>query len=472
MDNLSEVRLVGSSLRGMIETYGFQNVIGQTWEKLVLDPQRYARVHGEDAVPAPRGRLITPGGHRVSQAIFLLCHCYFPDSAGGTERFARNLASALLQDGNQVYILAYSARVHTAYPFQASGILYSEETIDGIPVIRFRHRSAPAGILKDFPACDPEMEAFAAFLIQKYRPDIVHFLHLSRVNAFAAACRDAGIPYGVTLTDFFAVCHFYTRVDRTGRICPNSMAGKRCGSSCPVQRVKDSELRYQNAARLLYSAKWVAAPSSYAAGVFQREFPGLEVAVIPHGIEDIRRESGRGGAVRRFAFVGKLTAIKGVSGLIRAFRRMPEGCTLDIYGEGPALYKRKLRRLAGGDACVTFHGAAPPNRIGEVYRQTDCVVIPSLVPESYNFVVREALQCGCLAVAARIGALPEAVSENENGFLFACGDLEELYRAMMRAYRFRWQDYQPAAFPGARQEADEYYPLYSETASERNGSHE
>lgn len=262
MDSLSEVRLVCSSLRGTLETYGIRNVVGQAWEKLVLDPRRYAQVHGEDCMPIAHSRSVFAAGDSAQQTIFLFCHCYFPDSTGGTERFAENLASALLRAGNQVYILTYSARVHTAYPAQISGILYMEETINNIPVIRFRHQRAPVGILKNFTEGDPEIEGFAAFLFQKYHPDLVHFLHLSRVNGFAAACRKNGIPYLVTATDFFAVCHFYTRIDRTGCICPGSIQGKRCKMECPVRQVKNLELRYQNAAHLLKNAKQVIVPSS------------------------------------------------------------------------------------------------------------------------------------------------------------------------------------------------------------------
>jgi len=44
------------------------------------------------------------------------------------------------------------------------------------------------------------------------------------------------------------------------------------------------------------------------------------------------------------------------------------------------------------------------------------VITPSQVPESFSITTREALTRGIPVVVARLGALPEAVAEGENGF--------------------------------------------------------
>lgn len=48
----------------------------------------------------------------------------------------------------------------------------------------------------------------------------------------------------------------------------------------------------------------------------------------------------------------------------------------------------------------------------------DAVIVPSLVPESGGLVPREALARGVPVLVSRLGALPEAVAEGENGFTF------------------------------------------------------
>src|SRR5262249_21317690 len=55
--------------------------------------------------------------------------------------------------------------------------------------------------------------------------------------------------------------------------------------------------------------------------------------------------------------------------------------------------------------------AALPSLLDDV----DCVVLASQVPESYSITTREALARGVPIVVARLGALPDAVREDENG---------------------------------------------------------
>lgn len=463
---MNEVLKLLFPLLGALETYGIRQVISQGYEKLVVDPQRYERIHGTERSFVCSYPIVPKAVRGQRKTVILVAHSYYPDSGGGTERFAKNLASALIKAGDRVFLLAYSARRLAAYPKRCSGIVYAEETVDGIPVIRFRHQRPNKDGLKNIPQGDSALEAFAKELFSRIHPDVVHFLHLSRVSALTGECQKQRIPYFVTVTDFFAVCHSSTRVDRSGRICKGCEEGIRCGEICPTQQVKAPAGRYQNALRLLKGAENVIAPSAYTAGVFQREFPGLEVLVIPHGIGLTSPSCVKKRKVRRFLYIGRLSEVKGVCGLIRAFRNMPEDCTLQIYGNGSVRYKRKLKRLAAGDGRISFYAPVPPEDIQEVYQKADCVVVPSLVPETYNFVVREALQSGCLVVASSVGAIPEAINEGKNGFLVLCGRDEKLLDGLAKAYVFSWEDRTESRFPGIEEEAASYSYLYERSKGE------
>ena len=79
--------------------------------------------------------------------------------------------------------------------------------------------------------------------------------------------------------------------------------------------------------------------------------------------------------------------------LIAAFRRLTGDYTLDLYGTGTAFYERRLKRLAGNDQRIHFCGSVSFERMPEVYRTHDCIVVPSLWYETYNFVsVRQSLR--------------------------------------------------------------------------------
>lgn len=53
----------------------------------------------------------------------------------------------------------------------------------------------------------------------------------------------------------------------------------------------------------------------------------------------------------------------------------------------------------------------------ELYRSTS--ILCGGMPETYNFVVREALESGCLVVGSALGAISEVISPERNGFLFS-----------------------------------------------------
>jgi hypothetical protein len=61
------------------------------------------------------------------------------------------------------------------------------------------------------------------------------------------------------------------------------------------------------------------------------------------------------------------------------------------------------------------------------------VVVPSLWPEAYVLVAREALALGVPVLASRLGALPDLVVDGENGYTFdprARGELSALLRRL------------------------------------------
>ena len=118
--------------------------------------------------------------------------------------------------------------------------------------------------------------------------------------------------------------------------------------------------------------------------------------------------------------------------LIAAFRRVSGAYTLELYGTGTDAYERQLKQLAGNDQRVHFRGPVAFKRMPEIYRTHDCIVVPSLWYETYNFVVREAISAGCLVVASRMGAMPEAIQEGKSGILFDLGE-ENLFLALQKA---------------------------------------
>ena len=166
--------------------------------------------------------------------------------------------------------------------------------------------------------------------------------------------------------------------------------------------------------------------------------------------------------------MGTISPLKGIHILIEAFRKLEGNVTLEIYGGGEQGYVDQLKRMAKDDARITFCGSVPSSEMPEVYQRADCVIVPSVWFETYNFVLREALMCGCVCIASNMGAMPEAIQEGRNGFVFSSGNADSLYRCLENASRFDWNLYESARFPGVEDEAAVYQTLYQEAQTEHD----
>lgn len=134
-------------------------------------------------------------------------------------------------------------------------------------------------------------------------------------------------------------------------------------------------------------------------------------------------------------FVGRLVTAKGVDTLLQAYvtvRKLRPQTTLTIVGSGPeegAL--RALAKSLGIEQSVRFLGAKQGEDLAWQMNRNKILVVPSRSrpPEALPVVPVEAIACGCVPVASRMGGLPESVGEA--GVLFEEGNVEELANALL-----------------------------------------
>ena len=431
--------------------YNLWTLLVKLHELYVINPGRFYRsgprstaeaggeaAPGDQNIPAAPARDASGTGLRP-RTIWYLVHCFYPFSQGGTERFVYNMARQTQQEGHRVKVVTYNAldnRRH--FRHQVGGILYSEYQVDGLDVIEYRHRRAPRGIVHDILTEDPDIEDFVGFLFKQERPDIVHAAYLQKVSSFLSACRRLGVTYGITFTSFFCMCHFDILIDRKGALCGGSQRGNRCRQECACLEIPDAAARQGRMRELLQEAAFLSCPSQFVRKTIVREFTGLHIQVINHGISREFSPDGQAShlapsGVSDFAYFGNVTPIKGVHVLIEAFREMPPDCTLNIYGTGPESYLRHLRRLMRGHSNIRLHGHVPYDQVQQAYTANQAVVVPSIWHETYNFVIHEALLMGKLVIASRIGAMPELIRDGVNGLLFTPGDDRDLRRCLQQA---------------------------------------
>src|SRR5207302_6093572 len=119
------------------------------------------------------------------------------------------------------------------------------------------------------------------------------------------------------------------------------------------------------------------------------------------------------------AAAGRLEKIKGFQDAIDAMRRLP-GLDLRIAGAGQ--YEPALRERARGLPNVHFEGRLDAAQVAALFRGARAVVVPSLVYETFGYVVLEAFHERTPVVVRDFGALPELVAESGGGLVFDSQD--------------------------------------------------
>ena len=131
-------------------------------------------------------------------------------------------------------------------------------------------------------------------------------------------------------------------------------------------------------------------------------------------------------------FLGRLVWDKGADLLLDALSILQKkGITpgLSIIGDGPerdALQKQCSR--LGLDSQVRFLGTHTAEDLAGLLNAHKIIVIPSRWQEPFGLVALEGIACGCVAIGAECGGLPDAIGPG--GILFPYGESQPLADAI------------------------------------------
>ncbi|MEM3638077.1 MAG: glycosyltransferase family 4 protein [Conexivisphaerales archaeon] len=163
-------------------------------------------------------------------------------------------------------------------------------------------------------------------------------------------------------------------------------------------------------------------------------------------------------------FVGALSEIKGVSYLLRSFKRVLQSvpdARLILAGGGQreSEYRSYARRL-GLDSRVIFLGPVnDDSKLVELYRNTDVVVLPSNVGGPVSCTVLEGLSSGRAVISTDVpGGIPDVLS-NGAGVLIKPMDEDRLTEELVRLLSDR--DYLESYKKKARETVVKKYTLES-----------
>lgn len=255
-------------------------------------------------------------------------------------------------------------------------------------------------------------------LITRYRPDVMH-LHNPYPMISPAAVRvtqSMHVPVTVTAHNYRIVCMngvFF----RDGHVCHDCA---RNGTALPgVLHACYRGSRAQSAAMAVaitaHRRTWRRVNQFIAPSGFIRDFltdAGIEssrITLRPNVVPDPGPAAAPG---EGFLFAGRLSGEKGVTLLLDAWQRNPEGSTgtLTVIGDGPL--RPEVEGLARRRSDLHYLGSKPREAVADALRRTATTVVPSTCDEVCPTIVLESLAHGRPVLGTARGGIPSLVGQD------------------------------------------------------------
>jgi glycosyltransferase involved in cell wall biosynthesis len=140
----------------------------------------------------------------------------------------------------------------------------------------------------------------------------------------------------------------------------------------------------------------------------------------PRSKEAIRPKLGLPVEAPVYIFVGRLTAVKGVSLILEALkliRKSRPDALLLIVGDGEERHRlEKLAQRLGIGESVRFLGMRPPEQVAEFIAGADAGLFASYT-EGFSVAMVEQLACGRPIVSTDVSGARDLIADGKNGFI-------------------------------------------------------
>ena len=400
--------------------------------------------------------------------IHVLNH-FLPDHIAGTEMYVYNLINALQKKGVEglVLIPGYGDTKDHEYVYEKIRvILYGEPSVVDRNLIMAKR--------------DPDGLASFVKILEKERPDIVHYHELAGSNGITyrhvEMSKLSGFKNIMTFHLSGYSCKTGNLMYRDKQFCDGVIRIGRCSECYHKVKQKDSpaSLLTYPLSRFLYSigvnsTKWnsrigtalglpfiikklqtdllklsdncdaiVALTDWYRNILIKNHLPAEKIHHISQGLTaqitapaklSSKKEKGL-----NMVFIGRIAHFKGLHILLDAMKHTPpENISLDIYGTDPQDdYSEGLKTLSASMNNVHWKGAIQPGTTVSLIRNYDLLCLPSAFSEMSPLVIQEAFAAGVPVLASDVYGNAEQIDKDKNGWLFRFKDAVDLQQKLQQ----------------------------------------
>jgi glycosyltransferase involved in cell wall biosynthesis len=341
--------------------------------------------------------------------VCLVYDCLFPHTVGGAERWYRNLAERLADEGHDV-----------TYMTMRQWERGTEARVPGVNVVPVAPRMSlyTAGRRRILPPVVFGAGVLLHLLRRRNRYDVVHTASFPYFSLFAAAVarRVRGFRLFADWHEVWSEEYWQSYLGPIrGRLAYwiQSLCARTSHGAFAFSRLHARRLRDEGHAGEVT--------------ILEGEYAGSLDAPEPASAEPL------------LVFAGRHIPEKRVTAIVPALalaRETVPSLRAEIFGDGPDR-QVLLRQVAsaGLDQAVDAPGFVPADRIPAALRRALCLVLPSS-REGYGLIVVEAAALGTPSVVVRgpDNAATELIEDGVNGFVAESPDPEDLADSILRVH--------------------------------------
>jgi glycosyltransferase involved in cell wall biosynthesis len=342
-----------------------------------------------------------------------LVNVFFPpQSIGGATRvLSDNFDILQKQYGDDFELVVFTSDERCTTPYKLETYQHQGVTVYRSTIL-FRENM-------DWHPKDENMYDLFEEFLQLEQPDLVHFHCVQRLTASVVeATKNNNIPYIVTAHDAWWISDHQFLIDQKDNVYPNGHPDMFAPRVLPNNvSLSDSIERINYYKELLNGATKLLTVSECFADIYaQNGYPNI--VVNKNGISStVQWEPKNTDYTDNVvcAHIGGMANHKGYFLLKEAIEQLqPKNLEMLIVDHSKEQgYEHKTN---WGKVPVTFIGRVNQQGVVNLYQKIDVLFAPSLWPESYGLVTREAAASGCWVVASTLGGIGEDVIEGKTGF--------------------------------------------------------